>query len=172
MSQEPLYSVPAVVQNHGLREIGDKGTPAFTVTFQTQDETPRILYADLWLTDAAFERSLKVLREVFGWRGSNMEELNTPIFADQVLSLSCRQVQYQTGAGDWKQKEEVAFINKPGGLKKMDAAESGAALGKLNAKLRALGGAPKSTTPPGRTGAAPSRPSGGKPQQTPPDESY
>jgi hypothetical protein len=163
----PRYTVPSVVLSNTLAVSEKKGTPSVKIQLQTRDEQPRILYADLWLSDAAYEGSVNTLREVFGWQGVDIREFANPILAGLDVDAVCEQEWYQPDGGEGKNQEKVKFLNAPGGsggMKTLDQPTIDNVFGRLNAKIAALGrapgAAPARTAPAagGRTGVPPYAP--------------
>ena len=73
----------ATVLSHSLAESKEKGTPSVKVTFgvkhnvESPDVTCRFTaWADLWLSDSCFDRTMHTLTKTLGWKGSNLSELN------------------------------------------------------------------------------------------------
>lgn len=134
------YTVLATVMSHALSLSKEKGTPSVKFVFKSTpvdaEDQPRTLYADLWLTDAAFEASVRTLRETFGWQGADMAELNQPILRDIEVELVCEVEVYEN-----KEREVVRFINLPGGagVKALDEMAAANLCASLNAKLAGMG---------------------------------
>lgn len=138
MSNERYY-VPCTVTGNALAEAkNEKKTPSVKIALRTipqkEGEQARVLYADLWLSDAAFEGSLKTLEEVLGWTGITLAELNEPVLAGVEVVAVCEQ-EYNEQLNKWFEK--VVFINRPGGggVAKLDDAQSRQVVGKLDALL-------------------------------------
>lgn len=139
MSNERYY-VPAITTGNALAEAkNEKRTPSVKIAMRThpqqEGEQPRALYADLWLSDAAFEGSIKTLEDVFGWTGHTLAELNEPVLAGIEVVAVCEQ-EYNEQKNQWFEK--VVFINRPGGgggVAKLDEAQSRQVVGKLDALL-------------------------------------
>lgn len=139
MSNERYY-VPCTVTGNALAEAkNEKRTPSVKVAMRTipqQDgEQPRALYSDLWLTDAAFEGSIKTLEDVLGWTGNTLAELNEPVLAGVEVVAVCEQ-EYNEQKNQWFEK--VVFINRPGGsggVARMEEAQARQVVGKLDALL-------------------------------------
>lgn len=161
------YTVPATTSSNALSLSKTKGTPSVKIAFRsvpTEDgEQPRTLFADLWLTDAAFEATVRTLREVFRWEGNDLSELNAPILQGIEVDLVCEVEGYTDAQGATKQREVVRFINAPGGggVKALDGMAAADLCASLNAKLAGMGrqaGAARQTgarqgTTPGQAGA-------------------
>jgi hypothetical protein len=104
------------VVSNSLAHVGDKKTPS--VKFQLKVcfniATPNIaeggvLYADLWLTDAAFENTMKTLSETFGWNGEDISELNN---GELLFGIECNAV-VEIEEYDGKLRPKVKFLNNP-----------------------------------------------------------
>jgi hypothetical protein len=108
----------AVCTGNALDESKEKKTPYVKLSFLTlydYEETDKPInkqmYATLWLSDNAISRTLDTLSKVFGWRGEDIEELNTKgellggIEADLVTG-------WETYSG--KSREKIQFVNYPG----------------------------------------------------------
>ncbi len=171
------YTVRCIVTGNALAESKQKGTPSVKIALQTQDENPRTLYADLWLTDAAFDATVETLETVFGWGGMKLEELNEPVLVGIEVDAVC-EIEEHEG----REYEKVAFLNAPGaggGVKKMDDAQVKAVTSRLDAMLSrtrasragAGAGAPGTRRPPvgPRRQTAPQG-AGDFPGYAPPDE--
>lgn len=131
------YTVPCKVTGNALAESKEKRTPSVKLALLTQDENPRTLYADLWLTDATFDATVETLESVFGWSGMKLEELNEPILVGIEVDAVCEVETYQ-GQNGTQEREVVKFINAPGsggGVKKMEAAQVSAVVSRLDALL-------------------------------------
>lgn len=146
------YNVPATVVGHALALSSQKNTPSVKLVLRTTDENPRNLYKDLWLSDGAFDGSVKVLREVLGWQGMDLQELNAQpaILAGIEVVAVCEVEEYDGPNGEPREREVVAFINDPnaqGGAKPLEAAQAANLARSLNAKLAALGRASGANRP-------------------------
>jgi hypothetical protein len=88
----------------------EKGTPSVKLRFETGEN--EILYHDLWLTDSCFDRTMDVLRGVFGWFGDDVRE-----FLDNHTALSNVEVELAVGKEEYNGKEywRVKFVNPVGG---------------------------------------------------------
>jgi hypothetical protein len=134
------YYVPCTVTGNALAEAkNEKRTPSVKIAMrshpQQEGEQSRALYSDLWLTEAAFEGTIKTLEEVFGWTGHSLAELNEPVLAGVEVVAVCEQ-EYNDQLGKWFEK--VVFINRPGGgggVARMDEAQTRQVVGKLDALL-------------------------------------
>lgn len=155
-----MYYFPAVVTGNALAESKNSKTPSVAVGLRTipqEGESPMTLYANLWLTDAAFEATVKTLREVLGWKGSDLTELNEPILKGIEVTAVCEWTEYE-GKGRY----EVRFLNSPGGgggVRKLDETAAKFIVSRLNAKLaqmsRGSASAPRKSAPAARTADEP-----------------
>ena len=114
------HYVRCTVSGNALAE-SKGGTPSVKlalVSVPKEGEMPRKLWADLWLTDAAVERSIETLRDVFGWQGKSFSELNEPIFEGREVVAAC---EWEDG-NDGNKREKVAYVNPVagGGVKKAE----------------------------------------------------
>jgi hypothetical protein len=136
MSQDQLYYLPAVITGNALAESKEKRTPSVSISMRTipqEGEQAQTLYANLWLTDGAFDATVKTLRETLGWQGNDLMELNQPILKDIEVVAVCAWGEYN-GQGRY----EVRFLNSPGGgggVKKLDEGQARSIVSRLNAKL-------------------------------------
>lgn len=150
------HYVPCIVTGNAIAVSKEKKTPSVRIALKTTDDQPRTLYADLWLTDNAFEATLKTLEETFGWQGEKLSELNEPILRDLTCDAVCEWEEIQTESGP-KWKERVVFLNRiggGGGVKKLDPADVHKVVSKLDgllAQARQNRGAKVPPPPPRRT---------------------
>lgn len=105
----------AICMGNAIRKSKTKGTPSVSFKFFTKFEITNPLspvntyiYADLWLTPSCLDRTIKTLRNVFGWQGNNIKELNDPIFRDIEVDLVVQENE--------NKYNEVKWINKPSGV--------------------------------------------------------
>jgi len=72
----------AIVKDHVLKEVGEKNTPAVNVTMETvenvQTKEPHVMtvYWSGWLTEGAFDHTMKSLTDACGWDGEDLSDLN------------------------------------------------------------------------------------------------
>lgn len=137
------YVIAEVIGNALAEANNEKRTPSVKVQLQAiPDRNPpteegiapdRVLWADLWLTDAALGATLETLETAFGWLGMTIAELNEPILAGAVVSCACS---WEEGT-DGKWREKVDYINPPGGggLKKLEADAAVQVVSKVDAML-------------------------------------
>ena len=111
------FKFMAVCQENCLAESSTQKTPSIQMSFQTTSQivpgqepipTDRHFRADLWLTDATFARSIETLQKVFGWNGTDLQELadNRTLFTGKRVILVCEEEEYE---GERRMK--VCFIN-------------------------------------------------------------
>lgn len=112
----------ATVISNSLLKAKNKGTPSVTLKFQTHYDVREpskpyetVLLTNLWLTYKTVERTLKTLKEVFGWEGYRIEELNEPVLRGKEVNLVCEWEEWEG-----EQRLNVVFVNKPGVLKKSE----------------------------------------------------
>ena len=98
------------VESNALATSKDKGTPSVKLSLAYFNDlgVKQYIYADMWLSEAAVDRSLKTLLEVFNFSGK-LSELNEPILAGLPCSAVCEWETY-----DDKQRLKVKFINRQG----------------------------------------------------------
>lgn len=90
-------------------------TPYVQMNFDTDEGS---ITGRVWLSEAAFERSLKVLKDCFGFDG-NFENLD-PI-VDQECSITTEFEEYEKD-GETKKSLRVKWINPKGGPKMEEGA--------------------------------------------------
>lgn len=155
------HYVPCIVTGNAIAVSKEKKTPSVRIALKTTDAEPRSLWADLWLTDNAFEATLKTLEETFGWEGEKLSDLNEPILKDLTCDAVCEWEQITTQSGQLEWKEKVVFLNRTGGgggVKKLDPAEVQGIVGRLDGLLsrhRQNRGTKSTTPPPPRRAPAP-----------------
>jgi hypothetical protein len=113
---KPRFKFLATCRENCLAESSNNHTPSvqfmFDVTAELVPGQPpklcsRNLRADLWLTDATYERTFKTLAQVFGWNGDDIEEINNrSLFQGTPVTLVCEEEEYN---GETQMK--VVFIN-------------------------------------------------------------
>jgi len=116
METRPRFKFLAVCTENCLAESSNNHTPSVQFMFDltaelVPGEAPRpvsnSMRADLWLTDAAFERTMKTLAQVFAWNGANIEELNDrSLFSGKKVILVCEEEEY-----NGEKRMKVVFIN-------------------------------------------------------------
>ena len=126
-----MINYQATVLSNKL-SIAKSGAACISIEFQTIPDKKRF-FGSLWLTEKAFDRSMKTLEDVFEWKGESLMELNDPLkLAGKQAQLACDFEEYEG-----KTTEKVKFINKSNVLDE-DELESIAA--KLQGRLDAFRG--------------------------------
>lgn len=106
------------------------GTPSIKLKLQL--EGGETIYHDIWLSDAAFARSIETLKEVFSFNG-NFEALQN------LIGCECEAViEQETFEG--KERDKVKWINPVGGrvLRGLDGDRAQALARKLGLKAKPL----------------------------------
>lgn len=114
------HYVRCTVTGNALAE-SKGGTPSVKIALSPvpkEGEMPRKLWADLWLTDAAIEKTIETLEKVLGWQGKSFAELNEPAFEGREVVAVC---EFEVG-NDGIEREKVAYLNSTagGGIKKAE----------------------------------------------------
>lgn len=123
--------INCVVANNVLAESKEKGTPSVKFQLAYKDAASgaeSTLTADLWLTDASVDKTLKTLLDVFGWSG-RISSLNDPILKGKPCVAVCEYEEYKG-----KNYLKVKFINRAG--KALEKADKGT-VAALEARLAA-----------------------------------
>ena len=122
-------------------ELGEAqtGTPFVQLNFETDEGSTS---GRVYLSDRAFDRSLGVLQECFGFDG-NFENLK-PIVG-QECSITTEFEEYENDAGETKQTLRVKWINPKGGPK-LDASKRQSLAARLSAKAGVKPSAPAGDT--------------------------
>jgi hypothetical protein len=116
----------AVVISNKL-SIAESGAASISIQFETMPDKKKF-WGSLWLTEKAFDRSMKTLEEVFGWAGESLLDLNdSKKLAGKQCSLACDNEEYQG-----KVTEKVKFINK---LNVLDEDQAASIAAKLQDRL-------------------------------------
>ncbi len=101
-----------IVKTTTLGESEKKKTPFVDFLFAT--ESGETINGQLYLSDAALERTVQTLREVFGF-DDNFETI-----AEQTegkpANITVVLEEYTNDKGETKEYAKVAWINKPGGI--------------------------------------------------------
>jgi hypothetical protein len=127
----------ARVLSHALAESKENGTPSVKIHFELlynldspEVETHKSIYHDLWLSEKAFNRSMDVLVDVLGWKGSNLSELNDSpdLLADSECVLVTNLEEY-----NGKTRIKVKFVNSI--QKKLDSSKAKTLSEKLASKV-------------------------------------
>jgi hypothetical protein len=130
------------VVKSALREIGQKNTPAISfeleitrdVLHDDQDVIGKKLFWDGFLSDAAFENTLKSLDKALGYTGNDLSDFNRGCVDGKELQAV---VEEETNQG--KVYNKVKFINAIGsvGGMKVDPAASQSIADRLKGKMLA-----------------------------------
>lgn len=160
------FYIPCIVSGNAIAVSKEKKTPSVKIALKTRDDKQeRTLYADLWLTDNAFEATIKTLEDVLGWTGDKLSDLNEPILKGIEVDAVCEWESFQGQHGEeWREK--VVFLNRPGGgggVKKLDDAQVHQVVSRLDAMLASRRG-----SRPRATGAAPAPRRAPAPRQSTP----
>ena len=116
-----FHYVRCTVTGNALAVSKNKGTPSVKISLASvphDGEISRNLWCDLWLTEAAQERTIETLEKVLGWQGQSFAELNEPCFSGVEVIAVCAWEEDDNGIN----REKVAFLNSTagGGVKKAD----------------------------------------------------
>jgi len=131
----------AAVTAHVFKESKEKGTPSINITFETSENVEtkepiiKKVYADLWLSEKAQDRSLETLIKTLGWNGDDLNELNGgDVLAGKEAWLVLEEEEYEG-----KPYTKVKWINKIGGKmsKPLDEAKAKSLSDKLKGKVLA-----------------------------------
>ena len=110
---------------NSLQKSSKSETPSVAIRFRTECDIDKPetrvqlnLIGNLWLTYKCMKQTIKSLQEAFGWKGHNITDFNEPILVGKTCNIVCQEEEYQ-GDVRWS----VVFMNRPGGLKKMQEKE-------------------------------------------------
>ena len=146
----PLIKTPgrytATVETAELGQSEAKGTPYLSLLCKTAEGDELTAY--LYLSDAAFERTTKTLREVFGF-DNNFETV-----VAQVTGKECSIV-VEAEEYEGKTRMRVKWINAVGGSSGKPLENAGSLLAQLSAKAKRI---PAAAPTAARTAAPASRP--------------
>lgn len=146
----PLIKNPgrytATVKSAELGQSAENGTPYLSLLCKTAEGEELTAY--LYLSDAAFERTTKTLREVFGF-DNNFESV-----VAQVTGKECSIV-VEAEEYEGKTRMRVKWINAVGGSSGKPLENAGSLLAQLSAKAKRIPAAAPSAA---RTAAPASRP--------------
>lgn len=130
-----------VVTTNCLRASKLKGTPSVTVQvhattdISTGEAVDIVITGELWLTDKTIDNTLETLAHVFGWEGTSLRELNSPVLAGIEVDIVTHTETYEG-----KAFTKVDFFNRPGetgfGLQKAQDGEADIIATKYDAALR------------------------------------
>jgi hypothetical protein len=148
MAYEDQQRYKAVATCNKLATSKNKGTPSVQIRFQTTEnmteQRPEIktFWADLWLSEKCFDRTMETLSDVFNWSGEDIQSLNnnTNELAGIEVELITGYEEYQDENGETKTAEKVKFINAPGGNigKKLEDSEALKLSEQLKNKIKAF----------------------------------
>jgi hypothetical protein len=85
-----------------------KDTPSIKIVLDAPNET---LYFDAWLTDGTIKQTIKVMRDVLGWKGTNLSDING---TDTLVGVECCAV-IEEEEYNGKSQRKVKFLNSLGG---------------------------------------------------------
>lgn len=137
-----MANYSGTITSHGLAESKNNHTPSVklcikaTTCLDDGNACDKTFYADLWLTDASAQNTVKTLRSI-GWQGMDFATLNGGNDLEGMEVEITTEVETYEG-NDY---EKVRFVNAPGhfanrGVKAMDANQAKAVVAKYNALLR------------------------------------
>lgn len=137
-------------ESNGLFEAGEKKTPGVRLALAVVGGPEEGNYIDWngWLSDSAFDNTVKTLNETFGFSGNFGEIAEMPdIFAGQQCSITTENEEYQG-----KVRLKVKWLNPVGGgpaptLKPDEAKGLAARLSSRATALLKSAGAKPATTP-------------------------
>lgn len=119
-------------------EAGDKKAPyiRFAVQISEGPKKGQVGIYHAWLTDAAFDKTVARLTEVFGWDG-DLEALANGQFSFEGLPCN---IETAMETYNNKQRCKVAWLNRPGGggAKPLDRAKVNSLLSKLSSRAKAM----------------------------------
>lgn len=137
-----MANYSGIITSHALAESKNNHTPSVklcikaTTCLDDGNAVDKTFYADLWLTDASAQNTIKTLRSI-GWQGMDFAELN----GGNVLEGLAVEITTEVETYEGNDYEKVRFVNSPGhfanrGVKAMDANQAKAVVAKYNALLR------------------------------------
>lgn len=164
-SDRKVYA--ATVIGNTLAVSKDKKTPSIKLKVQTMYETSDVakpvvhtFWGDLWLTYAAMEKTLKTLRETFGWQGSLISEFTEPILVGKKIEVVVDWEEW-----DGRPRANIAFYNRLGGMQGVEGEDLVKLVGQVQPALNEALGLPQmqgvdsevagQDAPPPNEGAAP-----------------
>jgi hypothetical protein len=132
----PRKTYAATVAGNALALSKNSQTPSIKICVQTEHEvsdpsTPirKKLYGDLWLTFAAYDRTVKTLQEAFRFMGAP-EDLNEPLLVGKRVNVVCEEEEY-----NGEVRDKIVFFNRPSALSSLEGNNLSAVLDQL-AKIR------------------------------------
>lgn len=136
--------------NGWFGEAGEKQTPFIRVPLIVTDDGPqkgREIVWQGWLSDAAFDRTIQTLSDVFGWDGDlGALAKGDHSFEDRECKIVC-----DTEIYDGKPRVKVKWLNNVNGGsggKAMDEGKVKGLISRLQSKSKAIAKATASTRPP------------------------
>jgi len=133
----------AEVLSHVLATSKEKGTPSIKVQVEIQknvvngEPVTGSFYWDGWLTEKAFENTMKAVSEALGWNGGDLSELNgTGAFVGKIVQVVLEEeADDRTG----KTHTKIKWLNPlgGGGVKALSGADAKAVADKLKGKVLA-----------------------------------
>lgn len=109
-----------VIMSHALAVSKQKHTPSVKLHIRCDEDldngsaVDKVLFADLWLSENAIERTAKTLRDI-GWNGSSFEELNGSALEGTEVEVSTAFEDYTSElTGETRSMEKVSFVNPVG----------------------------------------------------------
>jgi hypothetical protein len=141
---ESVGSFECVVSDPGtagwFAESKESKTPYIRIPFTVKDGPAkgRIGVYCAWLTDAAFDNTIKRLKEVFGFNGDLDALYNRKI---NFTGMPCN-IQTESETYQGKTRFKVAWLNPPGGggggLAPIDKSKASSLLAKLSSRAKAI----------------------------------
>lgn len=143
-----------------LGEAGERATPFIRIPVKVVegDDTGKTIVYQAWLSDAAFDKTIARLAEVFGFDG----DIEGLVAGRQTLAgLPC-QIETEFETYENKPRLRVKWLNKAGGgIKPLEAAKVSSLLGKLNARSKAVAKQALKETGAAKPAAKPAQSEGG-----------
>lgn len=129
------YNCKVLAPSNGwFGEAGESSTPFIRIPLEVTDEGPCLgeeLEFAAWISDKSMERSIKNLKEVFGFNGDLLSLsrcLTTGPFVGKACSVTCEEEEYKG-----KVSVKVRWLNKAStNGKSMDADKATALAARLN----------------------------------------
>lgn len=137
-----MANYSGTITSHALAESKNNHTPSVKLCIKAEtcldngETVDKTFYADLWLTDASAQNTIKTLRSI-GWQGMDFAELN----GGNVLEGLAVEITTEVETYEGNDYEKVRFVNAPGhfagrGVKAMDANQAKVVVAKYNALLK------------------------------------
>ena len=117
----------AIISDHALAEA-KKGTASvkFRLTANKniltgEDIQPEAVFFDAWLTDTAFDGTMKTLSDSLGWTGNDFNDFNgTGKFVGMKVCIVCEEETYEN-----KIRTKVKFMNNINRVPRINPMDSG-----------------------------------------------